>query len=60
LNSTFEFRLVLAPNYLLMTLIRISVTQVVTQTTIHDTENKNKQGGKEKKETLASQIHREH
>jgi hypothetical protein len=60
LNSTFEFRLVLAPNYLLMTLIRVSITQGVTQTTIHGTENKSKQGGKEKKETLASQIHREH
>jgi hypothetical protein len=31
LNSTFGFRLVLAHNYLLMTLIRISITQGVTE-----------------------------
>jgi hypothetical protein len=30
LNSTFVFRLVFAPNYLLMTLIRVSITQGVT------------------------------
>jgi hypothetical protein len=30
LNPTFVFRLILAPNYLLMTLIRIFVTQGVT------------------------------
>jgi hypothetical protein len=30
LNSTFGFRIVLAPNYLLMTLIRVSVTRGVT------------------------------
>jgi hypothetical protein len=30
LNSTFGFRLVLAPNYLLMILIRIFLTQGVT------------------------------
>jgi hypothetical protein len=30
LNFTFGFRLVLAPNYLLMTLIRVSITRGVT------------------------------
>jgi hypothetical protein len=30
LNSTFGFRIILAPNYLLMTLIRVFVTQGVT------------------------------
>jgi hypothetical protein len=36
LNSTFGFGIVLAPNYLLMTLIRVSVTWVVTVATTLD------------------------
>jgi hypothetical protein len=31
LNSTFGFRIILAPNYLLMTLIKISIMRGVTK-----------------------------
>jgi hypothetical protein len=34
LNFTFEFRIVLVPNYLLMTLIRVSVTWGVTTSSV--------------------------
>jgi hypothetical protein len=36
LNSTFGFGIILAPNYLPMTLIRVSVTRVVTVATTLD------------------------